>query len=84
MAEPVAFTYDGVEHVNDCNACHYTPLKGLIRWQENPTDWETLCTYYGLAAKLARAEWTCTCGRENDGQDENCYGCGRPQGGEAR
>lgn len=55
MERPVAFTYDGVEHTNNCNACHYTPLKGLIRWQENPTDWETLSSYYALAAKKARA-----------------------------
>ena len=54
MAEPVTFVYDGVDHTNDLNCCHYTPLKGLIRWQENEADWECLCTYYGLALSLAR------------------------------
>jgi hypothetical protein len=54
MERPVTFIYDGVEHTNDCNACHYTPLKGLIRWQENPNDWDALATYYSLAAKKAR------------------------------
>jgi hypothetical protein len=55
MPEPVTFIYDGVDHTNDHNCCHYTPLKGLLRWQENADDWDVLCTYYGLAAKLARA-----------------------------
>jgi hypothetical protein len=53
MAEPVTFVYDGVDHTNDCNACHYTPLKGLIRWQENPADWDALSTYYALAKRKA-------------------------------
>lgn len=54
MAEAVTFIYDGVDHTNDCNACHYTPLKGLIRWQENPGDWGgVLATYYALAQKKA-------------------------------
>src|SRR5262245_55229339 len=55
MAESVTFLYDGVEHTNDCNACHYTPLKGLIRWQENADDWDALSSYYSLAASFVRA-----------------------------
>jgi len=53
MAEPVTFVYDGVEHTNDHNCCHYTPLKGVIRWEENPDDWSSLATYYHLAHKKA-------------------------------
>jgi hypothetical protein len=51
MERPVTFIYDGVDHTNDCNACHYTPLKGLIRWQENAADWSMLASYYHLAYK---------------------------------
>ena len=58
MEQPVTFIYDGVDHTNDLNCCHYTPLKGLIRWQENADDWDVLCTYYGMAAKKARAKPT--------------------------
>jgi hypothetical protein len=42
MAEPVTFVYDGVEHANDLNHCDYTPLKGVIRWQETREDWEAI------------------------------------------
>lgn len=55
MERPVTFIYDGVEHPNDHNCCHYTPLKGLIRWQENPADWNVLASYYALAYKKACA-----------------------------
>ncbi|KKL75357.1 hypothetical protein LCGC14_2055650 [marine sediment metagenome] len=49
MAEPVKFTYDGVEHVNNLNHCDYTPLKGIIRWQENKEDWEGVVKVFKLA-----------------------------------
>lgn len=39
MKEPIAFIYGGAEHRNDCNRCVFTPLKGIIRFQEN---WEDL------------------------------------------
>lgn len=55
MEQPLEFTYDGVRHINDLNCCHYTPLKGVIRWQENVADWEVLATYYSWAAKKTRA-----------------------------
>lgn len=42
MGEPVTFIYDGHEHKNDLNSCAYTPLKGVIRWQENEDDWQWL------------------------------------------
>ena len=39
MDRAVVFIYDGNEHANDLNHCDYTPLKGVIRWQENRDDW---------------------------------------------
>lgn len=39
MPAPVSFTYAGNEHTNDLNRCVFTPLKGLIRFQENAADW---------------------------------------------
>lgn len=49
MAEPRTFTYDGVEHTNDLNDCHYSPLKGVIRWEENEDDIGTLASTYRIA-----------------------------------
>lgn len=43
------FTYDGVEHANDLNSCHYSALKGVIRFQENKDDWENLLAAYTRA-----------------------------------
>ena len=54
MERPVSFIYDGVDHPNNCNACTYTPLKGVLRFQENPNDWEALANRYSRAAKAAR------------------------------
>ena len=51
MERPVAFVYDGVPHENNLNSCHYTPLKGLIRWQENRDDWMLLSRMYATALK---------------------------------
>ena len=45
----VAFEYDGVDHANDLRSCMYTPLKGLIAWQENADDWRALQNAYGRA-----------------------------------
>lgn len=54
-APPVAFTYDGIEHRNDLRSCHYSPLKGLIAFQENAEDWEALRSGYGRALSVLRA-----------------------------
>jgi hypothetical protein len=51
MERPVVFEYDGVSHRNDLNSCHYTPLKGVIRWQENADDWALLAGMYAAALK---------------------------------
>lgn len=39
MDKQVEFVYDGVAHKNDLNTCICTPLKGIIRFQENKNDW---------------------------------------------
>ena len=46
MQKPVEFTYDRVIHNNNLNSCSYTPLKGLIRWQETAEDWQLLEAFY--------------------------------------
>lgn len=49
MEQPVEFTYDGEEHVNDLSHCDYTPLKGIIRWQECKDDWVALTKMFARA-----------------------------------
>jgi hypothetical protein len=51
----VRFEYDGVEHVNDARSCHYTPLKGLIAYQENADDWAALRSAYWRAGTALTA-----------------------------
>lgn len=48
-APPVTFVYDGVEHANDARSCHYTPLKGLIAYQESLDDWAAIRGAYWRA-----------------------------------
>jgi hypothetical protein len=55
MAEPVAFSYDGSEHNNDLNHCDYTPLKGVIRWQENEDDWVAVQRFFATALRKLKA-----------------------------
>lgn len=54
-APEVEFAYDGVEHVNDTRSCHYTPLKGLIAYQENAQDWQAMQSAYSRA--FTALEW---------------------------
>lgn len=54
MGEEIRFTYDGEEHPNDLRSCHYTPLKGVVMWQENPGDWAVVRDAYSEA--LVRLE----------------------------
>ena len=49
MAEPVEFVYDGEHHRNDLNSCWATALKGVIRNQENASDWRMLAGSYKAA-----------------------------------
>ena len=52
MARPVTFIYDGESHDNDLNHCDYTPLKGIIRWQENVDDWRYVVAQYQRALEV--------------------------------
>lgn len=45
----VEFIYDGVKHVNDTRSCTYTPLKGVISYQENADDWRAISSAYSRA-----------------------------------
>lgn len=54
-APEVRFVYDGVEHVNDTRSCVYTPLKGVVSWQENAEDWRALANAYGRAVRALEA-----------------------------
>lgn len=56
LPEPIAFTYDGVEHNNDRNFCTYTPLKGLIRLQTIENDWSVLASGSAVAIDLAKEQ----------------------------
>lgn len=49
MKKFIEFTYDGTLHQNYLSTCMYTPLKGLIRFQENKADWQLLKTVYERA-----------------------------------
>lgn len=46
MPESVTFVYDGCSHTNDLNTCTYSPLKGLLRFQENADDWFLMAHAY--------------------------------------
>jgi len=51
MKEAVEFEYDKEKHKNDLSLCIYTPLKGMIRFQTNESDWETLETVMSVARR---------------------------------
>lgn len=55
MPEGVEFSYDGSEHRNDLRSCHYTPLKGVVAYQENEDDWRMLVRAYSAALNALRA-----------------------------
>lgn len=54
-APNVHYEYDGVVHDNDARSCHYTPLKGLIAYQENADDWAALRSAYWRAGAALEA-----------------------------
>lgn len=54
MPHSIGFVYDDVAHQNDLRTCAYTPLKGVITWQENEGDWEGLAGFYMRALQKAR------------------------------
>lgn len=51
MPEGIEFTYDGVHHPNDLRQCTYTPLKGVIAFQENADDWRAILNAYTRALR---------------------------------
>lgn len=55
MERPIEFTYDGKKHKNDLSHCDYTPLKGVIKWQENEDDWFALERMFAKARQKLRA-----------------------------
>ena len=58
MAKPLTFIYDGVEHTNDLNHCDYTPLKGVLRFQENEADWSVLAGGFRMALAILERKRT--------------------------
>jgi hypothetical protein len=42
LAEPLTWTFDGVEHVETLSTCQSSPLKGVVRWLENEADWSAM------------------------------------------
>lgn len=48
-APMVEYVYDGHKHANDTRSCHFTPLKGLIAYQENADDWRAIGGAYSRA-----------------------------------
>lgn len=72
MEPPVEFIYGGNLHRNEINHCHFTPLKGIIRYQECADDlWGSLilisraldvlrpiqCTECGQCGRLSSHYW---------------------------
>lgn len=53
LSEPLVWTMRGVEHVEDLSTCSYSPLKGVIRWLENVSDWAALLRAYRAAIPAA-------------------------------
>ena len=49
LAEPLVWTFDGVEHVETLSTCASSPLKGVVRWLENESDWSALIRGYRAA-----------------------------------
>jgi len=49
MEKPTVFLYNGVEHKNNLSTCICTPLKGVIRFQENKNDWVWMKASYERA-----------------------------------
>lgn len=53
LTEERRWTFNGVEHVEDLSTCQYSPLKGVIRWLENVSDWAALQRAYRAAIPAA-------------------------------
>ncbi len=75
MPQQIVFTYDGDRHENDLRSCVYTPLKGMVAWQENANDWAMMRDAY--TAALAKLE-DGSPGRAHPPEPDNLCGCGAP------
>lgn len=65
MNEPFTFIYGGNPHTNDINHCHFTPLKGIIRFQECADDlWGTMILISRTLDILKPIE-CCLCGENS-------------------
>ena len=53
LADPLVWTFDGVEHVETLSTCQSSPLKGIVRWLENESDWSALIRGYRAAIAVA-------------------------------
>ena len=53
MNDATEFVYGGAIHRNDVNVCVFTPLKGIIRYQENAEDlWSSIVVRRAALDKL--------------------------------
>jgi hypothetical protein len=53
LAERIVWTFDEVEHVETLSSCQSSPLKGVVRWLENESDWSALIRGYRAAISSA-------------------------------
>ncbi len=56
LGAPLDWTFGGVEHHETLSQCQYSPLKGNVRWLDNPADWQALAATYLIAHRAALAE----------------------------
>lgn len=64
LKKPIPFTYAGRPHRNDVTGCWYSPLKGMIRWQETVEDWWRTVEDYQEAMRRLPLTVIARCGRE--------------------
>lgn len=65
MSEAVEFIYGGASHRNDVNVCVFTPLKGIIRFQETAEDlWSSIILRRAALDKLNPIK-CCYCGEDS-------------------
>ena len=58
LAEPIDWTFAGVEHHETLSQCQSSPLKGNVRWLDNVEDWSALTRAYRAATAAALLEET--------------------------
>jgi len=65
MSEAVEFIYGGSPHKNDMNRCVFTPLKGIIRFQENADDFWSSIILLSRALDVLKPIECCECGESS-------------------